>query len=307
MREVRIERFTRHGADGIKGHRYRPIKRKDLMRSSILCPNCRKLISTDEPRCPYCGISRPASPLKNNFWTRGLGDPLQMVRWIIYLNVGMYAVALILNPMIPRFSYNPLVFLSPENKSLLLLGATGTIPIGSLGRWWTVVSANYLHGSILHLFFNMFAFNQIAPLVIREYGVNRMILLYTLGGAFGFIVSYFAGITFTIGASAALCSLIGASLYFGKSRGGVYGQAIYRQLGAWTLGIFLFGLLFPGINNWGHGGGLAAGALLGAVMGYEEKKRETARHKLWAGAAAGLTLMILAWALLSGLYYRMIG
>jgi len=277
------------------------------MRSSILCPNCRKLISADERKCPYCGLSNPASLLKYNFWTRGLNDPFQIVRWIIYLNVGMYLISLLLNSMIPRFSYNPLVFLSPENKSLLLMGATGTIPIGRLGRWWTLISANYLHGSILHIFFNMFAFNQIAPLVIREFGTNRMIILYTLGGVFGFIVSYFAGVTFTIGASAALCSLIGASLYFGKSRGGAYGQAIYRQLGTWTLGIFLFGLFFPGINNWGHGGGLIAGAFLGFAMGYEERKRETATHKMLAAGCAIATILILIGAVLSALYYRTLG
>jgi len=277
------------------------------MRSSILCPNCRKLISADERKCPYCGLSNPASPLKYNFWTRGLADPYRIVRWIIYLNVGMYLISLLLNPMIPRFSYNPLVFLSPENKSLLLMGETGTIPINWYGRWWTVISASYLHGSILHIFFNMFAFNQIAPLVIREYGINRMIILYSLGGVFGFIVSYFAGVELTIGASAALCSLIGASLYFGKSRGGTYGQAIYRQLGAWTLGIFLFGLIFPGINNWGHGGGLIAGASLGFLMGYEERKRETAAHKILAAGCAFATLLILVWAVFSALYYRIMG
>lgn len=274
------------------------------MRSSILCPNCRKLISKDEPQCPHCGLKHPASPLKYNFWTRGLKDPFKIIRWIIYLNAGMYVISLLLNPMIPRFSYNPLMFLSPENRSLLLLGATGTIPIGELNRWWTVISANYLHGSILHIFFNMFAFNQIAPLVVREYGVNRMIILYTLGGAAGFVVSYFAGVSFTIGASAALCSLIGASLYFGRSLGGNYGMAIYRQLGAWTLGIFIFGLLFPGINNWGHGGGLIAGGGMGYLMGYSERRRETVAHKLLAAACAFATALVLVWAVLFALYYQ---
>jgi len=67
------------------------------------------------------------------------------------------------------------------------LGATGTIPIDALNRWWTLISANYLHGNILHIFFNMFAFKQIAPLVVQEYGVYRMFVLYTLGGAIGFL------------------------------------------------------------------------------------------------------------------------
>ncbi len=230
-----------------------------------------------------------------------------MVRVIIYVNIGMFAVSLLLNPMLTRLSLNPLAFLSPENNSLLLMGATGTIPVLKLGRWWTVLSANYLHGSILHIFFNMFALKQIAPVVITEFGLYRMFIIYTVGGVAGYVLSLLAGVTFTIGASASLCGLIGATLYFGKSRGGVYGQALYRQLGGWTLGIFMFGLLVPGINNWGHGGGLATGALLGFILGYQQRRPESVSHKLAAAGLAGLTVIILTWAVATAIYYRVTG
>lgn len=274
-------------------------------RSSILCPNCRKLISSDEPRCPYCGIARPASFWKNNILTRGVADPAQVVRWIISANIGMYILSLLLNPMIPRFTFNPILFLSPENKSLLLMGATGTIPVFHLERWWTLVSASYLHGSILHIFFNMYAFRQIAPFVLQEFGIHRMFAIYSISGIFGYLISCFAGITFTIGASAALCGLIGASLYYGKSRGGVYGQSIYRQLAGWTLGMFLFGLLVPGINNWGHGGGLVAGIALGFLLGYRERKPENFIHRMISTGFVILTVLILIWAIISALFYRL--
>lgn len=276
-------------------------------RQSILCPNCRRLISVDEPRCPYCDTTHPGSWLKNNFFTRGFQNPEQAIRIIIYINIGMYAISLLLNPMLTRLSLNPMAFLSPENKSLLLLGATGTIPVVKLGRWWTILSANYLHGSILHIFFNMFALKQIAPVVIQEYGLYRMFIIYTLGGVVGYIISCLAGVAFTIGASAALTSLIGATLYFGKSSGGVYGQAIYRQLGGWTIGIFLFGFLVPGINNWAHGGGIVAGGLLGWMMGYQQRRLETIFHKIFAAVLVILTGIILAWAVVSALYYRLLG
>ncbi len=276
-------------------------------RQSILCPNCRRLISADEARCPYCDTTHPGSWLKNNFFTRGFQNPEQAIRIIIYINIGMYAISLLLNPMLTRLSLNPMAFLSPENKSLLLLGATGTIPVVKLGRWWTILSANYLHGSILHIFFNMFALKQIAPVVIQEYGLYRMLIIYTLGGVIGYIISCLAGVAFTIGASAALTSLIGATLYFGKSSGGVYGQAIYRQLGGWTIGIFLFGFLVPGINNWAHGGGIVAGGLLGWMMGYQQRRLETIFHKMFAAVLVILTGIILAWAVVSALYYRLLG
>ncbi|MFC1814933.1 rhomboid family intramembrane serine protease [Thermodesulfobacteriota bacterium] len=276
-------------------------------RQSMLCPNCRKLISADEPLCPYCGMTAPGSWWKNNFLTRGFGNSDLFIRAIIYTNIGMYVITLLFDPRISGLSMNPFTYLAPDGKSLLLLGATGTIPIERLHRWWTIVSANYLHGSILHILFNMMAFRQLAPVVAREYGNYRTISIYTLGGACGFWISYLAGVTFTIGASAAVCSLIGAILYYGKSRGGIYGQRIYKQVGAWALGIFLFGFIVPGINNWGHGGGMVAGICLGFLLGYREKKTEKFFHKALAAACAVVTVSILAWAVSSGIYYRIAG
>ncbi len=276
-------------------------------RRSILCPNCRKLISSDEPRCPYCDIARPGSWWKNSLLTRAFLGTDQFIKTIIYVNVGMYVLSLLLHPWSSGFSLNPLTLFSPGGESLLLLGATGTIPIDRLHRWWTLISANYLHGGIFHILFNMVAFRQLVPLVLREYGVNRGFILYTLSGVIGFGVSYLAGVKFTIGASAAVCGLIGATLYYGKSRGGIYGRAIYREIGGWALGILLFGFLMPRVNNWGHGGGIGAGILLGFLLGYKEIKREGLFHKILAGVCAVLTLLILALAVVSGIYYRVLG
>ena len=276
-------------------------------RKSILCPHCSKLVSVAEQTCPHCGISRPGARWKNIPVTRGLLQSDQLIKTIIYANVGMYLISLLMNPTRMGLSANPFMFLSPSNGALLLLGSTGTIPIDQGHRWWTLVSANYLHGGILHIVFNMIALYQIGPLVLREYGANRLIGLYTLGGIFGFLVSYFAGVRFTLGASAAVCSLIGASLYYGKSRGGAYGQAIYKQISGWVLVLFIFGFLVPGINNWGHGGGVVGGIILGYFLGYHERTRENLFHKGLAGVCVVLTVAVLAWATLSSVYYRFLG
>lgn len=276
----------------------------DPARHSILCPRCRRLISSDERLCPYCGLARPASILRNNPIGRSLLGENRIFKSLMWINIAMFVVSILLSPRTISLNLNPLSFLAPDNLSLLRLGATGTIPIDRLGRWWSLVSANYLHGGILHIFFNLMALNQIAPLVQREFGRYRFVIIYTLGGIGGFYVSYLAGVSFTIGASAALCALLGAAIYYGKSRGGTYGHAIYRQIGGWALAILAFGLLVPGINNWGHGGGFVAGALLGMVLGYHEKRPESRLHGLLAALCIGLTLLVLLWALVIGVYYR---
>jgi len=273
-------------------------------KTSQLCPNCRRLISRDEPRCPYCGIKSPGSWWKNNALLHPLQTPELFLTWLSGLNIALFVLSIILNPGGTSMGMNPFGFLSPDNRSLLLLGATGTMPIEALHRWWSLVSASYLHGSLLHLIFNLIALRQIGPLVIQEYGLARMFSIYTLGGIGGFLLSYLAGVPFTIGASAAVCALIGAALYYGKSRGGSYGQQVYQQIGGWAMSIFVFGLLVPGINNWAHGGGMAAGALCGLLLGYQENRREMLSHRLFGAACAAGTILILLWAVTTAIVYR---
>jgi rhomboid protease GluP len=268
-------------------------------RNSLLCPNCRKLISGATPECPFCGTSRPSSKLKNNIFTTGLTNSRQLVTTLIAINVIFFIISILIDPRISSMQFSPFNFLSPSHRSLLVLGSTGSIPLFHLDRWWTLISANYLHGGLLHLLFNMLALRQLAPLAIEEFGSYRVITIYTVGGSLGFLLSAFAGVEFTIGASAAICSLIGALLYYGKSRGGVYGQEVFSQIGSWALGIGFFGFMFPGINNWGHGGGILAGLLLAYLLGYREKRKENMAHKTVAMLCFGLSLMVLSWICLN--------
>ncbi len=272
----------------------------DTGKKSILCPNCRKLISSDEASCPYCGINRPGSLLKRISFKK----PKDVIKVIIYCNIAIFIFSLILTPLNLGSPANPLTFLSPSNNSLLLLGATGTIPIERFGRWWTLLSASFIHGGILHIFFNMFALWQLGPFVLQEYGFNRFAIIYLLSGILGFYMSYLAGVLLTIGASASICGLIGAILYYGKSRGGLYGETIYRQAMGWVIGLVLFGLMVPGINNWAHGGGLVAGMLIGLILGYNERKSENFFHRIVASGFILLTIIVLLFAIVQAIYYR---
>jgi rhomboid protease GluP len=279
---------------------------KQRNNNSLLCPGCRKLISRSVSACPFCGLKHPSSRLKNNFLVAGFKDPASLVTALITINAAMFLLSIAINPNLTGMHFSPLNFLSPSNQSLLVLGSTGTIPLFHFHRWWSLISANYLHGSLLHIVFNMIALRQLAPLVIQEFGASRTILLYTLGGIGGFLISSLAGVRFTIGASASLCSLIGALLYYGKSRGGSYGQNIFSQIGGWALSIAIFGFLVPGINNWGHGGGMLCGILLGFLLSYEDRQKENFTHKFGAAVCIALTVGVLAWSCLNGAAFVML-
>jgi len=274
---------------------------------AVLCPKCNRLVSSDETRCPHCGLSNPGAWWKQHRVVRSLRSTGGYVRWIIAANVIMYLISLIIYPRASGFHFDPLVVLSPPRENLLLLGATGTLPIDRFHRWWTLASANYLHGGIFHLMFNLIAFRQIESLVSREFGTGRMVMLYHLSGVFGFWVSYMAGVPLTLGASAAVCGLIGSAVYYGKSRGGDYGRMIFKQVGGWAVSILVIGLLLPGINNWGHVGGFIAGVLLGMMMGYQEKRPENPVHRFLAAVVLIGMSGILVWAVIQTVAYQMFG
>ncbi|HTY20138.1 MAG TPA: rhomboid family intramembrane serine protease [Geobacteraceae bacterium] len=281
-------------------------ERIELMgKRAMLCPRCRRIIGSNETVCSWCGTSRSNPWWKAMAWSRGsLGDDW-LVQAVIVVNIVFFVLSLLLTRH-HSLTLNPLALLAPDQTSLLLLGATGTIPIDEFGRFWSLLSANYLHGGILHIVFNLMAFRQITPWVSQEYGDSRMFAIYTLGGIGGYLLSYLAGIPFTIGASAALCALIGSLLYYGKSRGGTYGAMVYREVSGWVVGLILFGLIFPGINNWAHSGGLISGIILGKLLGYGERKRETPIHRYLAMACGIATIGCLAWGTLGALAFRFV-
>ena len=271
-------------------------------KKSMLCPNCRRLISSDEPACPYCGYANPGAKWKRALAGRTLLGGVDPVKTIVVVNAAYYILSLLIDWRSLGVAANPMTFLSPSEKSVFLLGATGTFPIG-YGRWWTLITASFLHGGLLHILFNMMAFRQLAPFVIDAFGLNRFAILYIWTGVAGFFLSWLAGVPFTLGASAAICGLIGAIVYYGKSRGGVYGEAIYRQAMGWIVGLVLFGFFLPGINNWAHGGGIISGIAIAFLVGYDERNRETALVRSFGTASILLTVAALLWAALQAFYY----
>ena len=73
------------------------------------------------------------------------------------------------------------------------LGNSGAIPVFAQGRWLTLLTAGWLHGNLLHIFFNVMWIRQLAPAIGEIYGPARMIIIYTLSGVAGFALSSIAG------------------------------------------------------------------------------------------------------------------
>ncbi len=226
----------------------------------------------------------------------------RLIEYIIYVNIGFYILSLFFFPVSLNL-LNPLYALAPSIKSIVLLGATGTYPIDKMGRWWTLVSANYLHGSLLHIVFNMFAVKYLGMITGHLYGRKRMFIIYTISGIISSFASYIMGVKFSIGASGCICGLVGAALYYGKSRGAMFKDVVFRQVRGWLIGLFIIGFM-PNINNWGHLGGIIAGIITGFLLGYQEKRKDGLSDRILYGISLILTLFALAWAIISAILLR---
>ena len=134
-----------------------------------------------------------------------------------------------------------------------------------LAQPWRFVTAVFLHGSLLHIFFNMWVLMDIGPQIEELYGSARYLFIYVVAGIGGYVVSS-AFWHFSVGGSGALLGLIGVLLAMTVGRRTAGMQMLRSQLIRWLIYIGIWGLLFPGIDNWAHAGGLATGFILGKIM-----------------------------------------
>ena len=126
-----------------------------------------------------------------------------------------------------------------------------------------------LHGSFLHLAFNMYALFLVGPIVERWYGSLRFLLFYLACAAAGSVASFvFGGDVPSVGASGAIFGLFGLLLASGRAHHPVDRQsrALVGQLGMLILINIAFGFAVPGIDNAAHIGGLLAGFVIGVLV-----------------------------------------
>ena len=254
---------------------------------AILCPSCHKLISDDVPRCHHCGQIRPgmfglASQL------RKLGLRLDFPHLITVVCGALYLLCLAIDPGAILQPQGMMDILSPSGRASFDVGASGTIPVFRAGRWWTVFTAIYLHGSLLHIFFNMMWVRQLGPVVEELFGPYRLFVIFTVAGVVGFIASTMMGSSLTLGASGSIFGLLAAAIVYGRRVGS---DMFTRQYLQWAGMVFIFGLIMPGIDNWAHGGGFVGGYATAWLFSRTPNDREGLSAYVLAGVCAVITVL----------------
>lgn len=243
---------------------------------------------------------------------RGLGGDLGFLQIVLggcgILYLASLLVTAKLSPDVLQGGGGLFGLLPVSRVALFLFGASGAQPVYGMGRWWTLLSACWLHGSLLHIAFNMMSARSLIPAMAELYGPGRTVLLWTIGGMAGFFASstagaffpnipFLQGAGFTIGASASIFGLIGALLHYGNRMS----SAIRGQAMNWAVSGLIMGFVIPGIDNWAHIGGFVAGYLASSWL--NPLLPERGDHVVAAMACLVLSLASVVASVLTGLKF----
>ena len=238
---------------------------------------------------------------------RQLGNDLGFVPLTIGASATLYVLTLLASGAGLEPYSGGMNILSPSGNALVLFGAAGYYPVVRTGAWWTLLSASWLHGNLLHIVFNMMWVRDLGPATADVIGPSRTVIIYTVAGVCGFLLSslmplfpipipFFHGSGLTIGASAAIFGLLGALVHYGRISGS---NLMYSTAMRYAVILFVFGLIMPGVDNTAHAGGFIGGYASSAF--FNPLTRERGDHLIAAVACLAATFLAIVFSVLRGL------
>ena len=226
-----------------------------------ICPDC----MTPTPvgmRCPDCARERTRIRTMRTLPATGFA----VTEALIAINVIVFLVELATGTSLGGSTAGTLV----------TKGALFGPAIADQHQYYRIVTAGFLHYSLLHIAFNMFflfIMGRILEPVIGRLNFLALYLVALLAGSFGALL--FQPDALTVGASGAAFGVLGALLVVSWDRG----ISIWRTgLGPTLLINVVFSLSVGGISIGGHLGGLIGGGLAGWVIVqlYEKRRMQGA-------------------------------
>jgi rhomboid protease GluP len=143
---------------------------------SVVCPSCGSLVGVRDDKCYTCGRANPGlwgfAPL-----LRRLGTDLGVVPLVIGVCSVLYVLTLLVSGSELRIVGGGMSFLAPSGRALLMFGMSGAYPVYFEGAWWTLLSASWLHGNLLHIIFNMYWVRRLGPDVVELFGPARTVIV----------------------------------------------------------------------------------------------------------------------------------
>ncbi len=198
---------------------------------------------------------------------------------------------------------------NPASQDLVRWGANfGPYTLG--GQWWRLLTCVFVHGSLLHIAFNMWCLWDLGALAESLYGHWTFAIVYLLAGIGGSLGSVFWNPNvLSVGASGAIFGIAGAliaSFYLGEfslPRAAIAGTL--RSVVTFVGYNLVFGAVMSRVDNAAHIGGLVTGLVLGALIAKLAPNQDDSSRRF---AVLALALVLIgggtAWWLHSRDYIR---
>jgi rhomboid protease GluP len=267
------------------------------MDSRRMCPHCRAFITNKDKICPYCNERVGPRAIDRRSPADLLGGLIPHARFntivILLANFGLYLVSTLYSMRAGAGGG----FSGIDGATLFAFGAKFGAAIAA-GQWWRLVTAGFLHGGLLHILMNSWVLFDLAPQVEEIYGASRMWVIYFVSSVGGFYLSnLWNPRALSVGASAALCGLIGAMIALGVTHhDAAMGAMIRSTYMRWAIYILIFSFL-PGIDMAAHIGGGIAGFGVAYLAGTPRLEGSPVERLWQAGAVICLGLTGLSFAL----------
>lgn len=225
-------------------------------------------------RCPDC-MKTNAPPAPKTVAGGALVSAPRVTYFLIGINVFLFAVQ----------------YAQGINKVAVDYGMF-PIAISQGSEWWRLFTSAFLHGSFIHIAFNMYVLFFLGPTLERILGHTRFIVLYLLSALGGSVASYwFSDLqTVSVGASGAIFGLMGALIVAGRRLRYDIKQVLFLLAVNVAIGFFS-----PGVDWRAHFGGLVVGAAVAAVMVFPPKR---IRMQVQITGVVGLILILVALTML---------
>lgn len=292
---------------------------QEKQRRPRLCPACGTLVGSTANRCHQCGASLTFSMAA---MSRSLSKYLPANAPVTYLILGscclLYGLSLLLTlhsgaSLTPQGGgiFEELFGIGGVSGSVLQrLGASLPLPY-DIAQPWRLVTACFLHASLLHIGFNMWVLIDIAPALEELYGSSRFLFIYVVCGIGGYVLSSsspFIGILralriassgTAIGASGAIVGLIGVLLAITYRRDGAGMRQLRSQVVTWIIYLVIWGFMARGmVDNMAHLGGGLAGYFLGKLMLDREPQTPLERKRAYALGWATAVVVLISFGLM---------
>ena len=245
-----------------------------------VCPACGALNGADERTCYRCKRRLPGKA--GSALNELLGQGALVTRGAMLLCLIVFGLMIAVDGRLP---------IAPElgmgrgfrPYTLIRFGALLDVP-GVPLEWWRLLSAMFVHASMLHVALNLWVLLRFGTLIEERFGPARTALTFLITGVFGFAMSTLWGVPFTLGASGGIFGLLGAEI----------GILIVRKVPNWKsvlgeriLSALILALIMR-VNTPAHIGGLVAGLGLGVLF---EAERRRPRVSSLLGVLAGLSAL----------------